>query len=179
MRALHLAPLIALTIAALAGVPTAALAQSAAQQMLDSARAMRANAEKLKANLPAEAYASMVKSADDLEKQVRDGVYGKLDAPAPISNDPDKNVAERLMREHGRLDWLTPKAACAGYTLENYTTFRYSPAINDRDSHCRNAYGHYATYLRVTKAGEDKQFAEQALFYYDAAAKRAVALVGR
>lgn len=174
MRALHIA-----LIAALAGVPTAAFAQSAAQQMLDSAAKLRANVETLKATLPPDVQAQMLKQAAEIEKQVRDGVYGKLDAPAPVSTGLDKNVAERLMREHGRLDWLTPKAACAGYTLQNYTTFRYSPAINDRDSHCRNAYGHYATYLRVTKAGEEKQFAEQALFYYDAAAKRAVALVGR
>jgi hypothetical protein len=166
-------------IAALLAVPSAVLAQSAAQQMLDSATKLRANVEKLKATLPPDVQAQMLKQAAEIEKQVAAGVYGKLDAPAPVSTDLDKNVAERLMREHGRLDWLTTKAACAGYTLENYSTFRYSPAINDRDSHCRNAYGHYATYLRVTRAGEDKQFGEQALFYYDAAAKRAVGLVGR
>lgn len=175
MRALPLALIAALL------APAAASAQSTAQQMLDMAASIRANAEKMRAQLGPDGYAQMIKSAADVEKAVADGAYGKIDAPAPraASSDPDKNVAERLMREHGRLDWLATKAACAGYTQENYATFRYSPQINDRDSHCRNAYGHFATYLRVTRNGEDKQFGEQALFYYDAAAKRAVALVGR
>ena len=174
MRVLPLA-----LIAALTALPSASLAQSAAQQMLDSATKLRANVEKLKATLPPDVQAQMLKQAADIEKQVAAGVYGKLDAPAPVSTDLDKNVAQRLMREHGRLDWLTTKAACAGYTLENFSTFRFSPGINDRDSHCRNAYGHYASYLRVIRDREDPQFAEQSLYYYDAAAKRAVALVGR
>ncbi len=172
MRVLHLA----LTLALIA--PAAAHAQNAAQQMLNSAAQMRANAEKLKPNLPPAAYADMIKAAADIEKAVRDGVYGKLDAAAPAapaSTDLDKNVAERLMREHGRLDWLATKAACAGYTQENYATFRYSAAINDRDSHCRNAYGHFATYLRVTRNGEGAEAANTALFYFDAAARRAAA----
>lgn len=174
MRALHL-----VLIAALLS-PTAALAQNTAQHMLDQAKAMRANAEKLKPNLPPEAYAAMLKSAADIEKAVASGAYGKVGDPAvsvSTSTDLDKNVAERLMREHGRLDWLMTKAACAGYTQENYSTFRFSPQINDRDSHCRNAHGHYATYLRVSRAG-DAEAANTALFYYDAAARRAVGLVG-
>lgn len=174
MRLMHLA----LTVALLA--PSAALAQNAAQQMLDQAKAMRTNAEKLKPDLPPDAYAAMLKSAADIEKAVASGVYGKVGGPAvamPASTDLDKNVAERLMREHGRLDWLMTKAACAGYTQQNYATFRYNPAINDRDSHCRNAHGHYATYLRVSGAG-DAEAANTALFYDDAAARRAVALVG-
>ena len=174
MRVLHLALIAALL------APAAADAQSNAQRMLDQAHAMRANAEKLKPNLPPDAYAAMLKSAADIEKAVADGVYGKLDAAPPAaaaSTDLDRNVAQRLMREHGRLDWLAAKAACRGYTLDNYQTFRFSPAINDRDSHCRNAYGHYATYLRVD-AGGDAEAANTALFYYDAAARRALALVG-
>ena len=83
------------------------------------------------------------------------------------------------MAEHGRLDWIATKAACAGYTQENYTRFRFSPEINDRDSHCRNAYGHFARYLQATRLGEGSEETEKALYYYDAAAKRALALYGR
>lgn len=174
MRVLHLALIAALAVAG------PALAQNNAQHMLDQAKAMRANAEKLRPNLPPEAYAAMLKSAADIEKAVASGAYGKVGGPAvnvTNSTDLDKNVAERLMREHGRLDWLMTKAACAGYTQQNYSTFRYNPAINDRDSHCRNAHGHYATYLRVSRAG-DAEAANTALFYYDAAARRAFGLVG-
>jgi hypothetical protein len=39
------------------------------------------------------------------------------------------------------------------------------PGVNG----CRNAYGHWATYLRVTCNGGGAEAAEQALFYNDAA----------
>ena len=172
---MRLAPII-LAILALAGP---AHAQSTAQQMLDMAAKLRANVERLKDNLPAETRAQMLQQAAEIERQVKDGAYGKLDAaPPPTVSAPDRNVAARLMAEHGRLDWLATKAACAGYTQENYSTFRFSPQINDRDSHCRNAYGHFARYLQVMRNGEGQEAADQALFYFDAAAKRAVGLVG-
>ena len=58
------------------------------------------------------------------------------------------------MAEHGRLDWIATKAACAGYTQENYLTWRHSaPDRTELDQHCKNAYGHWATYLRVTRNG--------------------------
>lgn len=177
MRTLHLAPILApilaVCLAALLA-PGAASAQSTAQRMLDTAKQIRASAEQLKGALSAEDRAKMIEQAEEIERGVRDGAYG--DAPAAPKAPSN---AERIAAAHGgRLEWLAAEAACAGYTQENYLTFRYSPAINDRDSHCRNAYGHWATYLRLTRSGGDAEAAEQALFYYDAAARRAVELYG-
>lgn len=170
MRALHLALIGALL------TPAAASAQNNAQQMLEMARKLRENVERLKDSLPAETRAQMIKQAEEIEEGVRDGAYGDPSAPAPRK---EPSLSERLAAAHGgRLDWLAREAACAGYTPENYLTFRYSSATNDRDTHCRNAYGHWATYLRVTRDGGDREAAEQALFYYDAAARRAVELHG-
>jgi hypothetical protein len=152
-----------------------ALAQSAAQQMLDSAARLRATAEQLKDTLPADARADMLAQAAEIEKGVREGVYGPVSGAAEAAK-PER-LSHQLEAQHGRLDWLAPKAACAGYTTENYLTFRYQSAINDRDSHCRNAFGHWATYLRVVRDG-DTEAAERALSYYDAAARRAVTLMG-
>lgn len=167
MRALRFAPALAL-LAALLG--PAAAAQSTADKMLATAKQIRAAAE----SLPAKDRASLIKQAEEIEQGVRDGAYADVAQPkkeAPLS--------ERLPAQHGgRLEWLTPTGACAGYTQENYLTFRYSTAINDRDSHCRNAYGHWATYLRLTRNGQGGEEAETALYYYDAAAKRAVSLQG-
>lgn len=165
MRVLHLA-----LIALIAAAPTLAAAQNTAQHMLESARQIRANADKLKDRMPPDALAQMLKQADDIEAGVRNGDYGPVDAPAPPK---PPTLAERLMAEHGRLEWLSAQGACAGYTHENYRTFRYSQAINDLDAHCRNAFGHWATYERVSQDGQ-AEAAEQALFYYDAAARRAV-----
>lgn len=165
MRILHLA-----LIAALFG-PVVASAQTTAQKMLDMARQIRTSADQLKDSLPAEDRAQMIRQAEEIEQAVRDGAY----AGAEVKKEPA--LSERLLAEHGgRLEWLTSTGACAGYTQENYLTFRYSSAINDRDAHCRNAYGHWATYIRVTRDGEGEEASEKALFYYDAAAKRAVAL---
>lgn len=169
MRALRLALLVA-TLLAPAAVPTVAAAQNTAQHMLESARQIRANAEKLKDRMPAETVAQMLKQADDIEAGVGRGDYGPLGAPAPPK---PPTLAEKLMAEHGRLEWLSAHGACAGYTHENYRTFRYSQAINDLDAHCRNAFGHWGTYERVNRDGQTEA-AEQALFYYDAAARRAV-----
>ncbi len=155
--------------------PAAASAQDTNQKMLETAARIRATAEQMKGKLPDDQIASLIKQAEEMEQGVRDGAYGAAAAPLP----KEKPLSERLMAEHGRLDWIATKAACAGYTQENYLTFRFSPGINDRDSHCRNAYGHFATYLRVTRNGEGAEEAEKALYYYDAAAKRALALVGR
>ncbi len=165
---MRLLPLLALAGALLA--PAAASAQNTAQHMLESARQMRANAEKLRDRMPAEALAQMLKQADDIEAGVRAGDYGPLDAPAPPK---PQTLAERLMAEHGRLEWLSGHGACAGYTHENFRTFRYNQAINDLDAHCRNAFGHWATYERHSRDGA-AEAADQALFYYDAAARRAV-----
>jgi hypothetical protein len=112
-----------------------------------------------------------------MEADVRAGKYGAVDAPPPAVR-KEASLADQLMKQHGRLDWLTPLAACAGYTQENYSTFRFSAAINERDTHCRNAHGHWATYLRYTRAS-DAEGAGQALYYYDAAAQRAVGAYGR
>ena len=166
MRVLPLALIAALL------VPAAASAQSTAQRMLDTAKQIRAAAQ----SLPPGDRAGLIKQAEEMESAVRAGTYGALDA-APPAAPKEASLADQLMAKHGRLDWLTPLAACAGYTQENYSTFRYAAAINDRDSHCRNAYGHWATYLRVTRAG-DAEAAGQALFFYDAAARRAAALSG-
>ncbi|MBL8771472.1 MAG: hypothetical protein JNK30_08830 [Phenylobacterium sp.] len=167
MRVLSLALTAALCL------PAAAQAQSTAQQMLDMAARIRASAQATP-GLGPDDRAQMIRQAEEVEKAVREGAYGPVDA-APPKKEP--TLEEALMARHGRLDWLTPLAACAGYTQENYLTFRYSAAINDRDSHCRNAYGHWATYLRVTRAG-DAEAAGQALFYYNAAAERAAGLSG-
>jgi hypothetical protein len=167
MRILHLALITALA------APTAASAQSTAEQMLAMAKQIRASAEQLKDSLPAEDRAQMIQQAEEIEKGVRDGAYsGAVPKKEPT-------LSERLLAEHGGvMEWLTPNGACAGYTQENFRTFRFSPAINDRDSHCRNAYGHWAKYILVTRNGEGEEESEKALYYYDAAAKRAVALQG-
>ena len=173
MRVLHLALIAALIAALLA--PAAASAQSTAQRMLDMAKQIRASADQLKDSLPAEDRAQMIQQAEEIEQAVRDGAYaGAADAKK------EPSLSERIAGAHGgRLEWLAAEAACAGYTQENYLTFRYSSAINERDTHCRNAYGHWATYLRVTRNGGGAEAAEQALFYYDAAARRAVDFHGR
>ncbi|MEW5688402.1 MAG: hypothetical protein AB1942_26080 [Pseudomonadota bacterium] len=170
MRLLHLA-LIASLIA-----PGAAAAQSVAQHMLNQAQQLRANVEKLGDKLPADTRAQMLKQADDIEKGVRNGDFGALDAAGPPK---EQTVAEKIMAERGRLDWLMSEPACAGYTQENFHTFRYSPAINDRDAHCRNAHGHWASYVRYSKDPQAAEGASQSLFYYDAAARRAVEFFGR
>ena len=81
-----------------------------------------------------------------------------------------------VLGEYGYAYAFLPYAPGGGtdYTQENFRTFRYSSAINDRDTHCRNAYGHFSTYLRLIRDGQPGEAAEKALFYYDAAARRAV-----
>lgn len=157
-----------------AALSSHAMAQSAAQQMLDSAARLRATAEQMKDSLPADARAQMVAQAAEIEKAVKEGVYGPVSGATPTK---PQSLADQLQARHGRLDWLTPKAACAGYTQENYLTFRFQAGINDRDSHCRNAFGHWASYLARTRAGDAEQ-AAISLEYYDAAARRAVGLMG-
>lgn len=152
--------------------PAAASAQSTAQRMLDTAKQIRAAAQ----SLPSGDRAGLIRQAEEMEAAVRAGKYGALDA-APAAAKTEASLADQLMARHGRLDWLTPLAACAGYTQENYATFRFSPEINERDSHCRNAYGHWMTYLRHTRAS-DAEGASQALYYYNAAAERAAAFHG-
>lgn len=176
MRLPYLAPLLAsaLAIVALTALAPAAAAQTQAERMLAAAQQLRTSAEQLKATLTPEARAEMLRQADEMEKGVRAGAYGAHDN---LPKQP--TLAEMLMAEHGRLEWLTPHGACAGYTLENYATFRFSPQINDRDSHCRNAYGHYASYLRSAKDPNGAELAAQSLFYYDAAARRAAGLPRR
>ena len=163
MRALHLALIAALLAPASAG------AQSAAQQMLDMAKQIRTSAEQQRKHLPADAYAQMIEQAAEIERSVAAGDFAGVATPKK-----EPTNAERIMAEHGRLDWLMGKPACAGYTLENYSTFRFDRAINDRDSHCRNAFGHYAAYLNWTRDPKGAEAAETSLFYYDAAARRAV-----
>lgn len=170
MRVLPLVLIASLLVTGAA--PACAWAQSTAQQMLDMAAQIRGNVEKMKDSIPPEARAEMLKSAEQIERAVARGDYA-----GPVAPPKAPALDEQLMAKYGRLDWLAPLAACAGYTQENYNTFRYSAAINDRDSHCRNAYGHWSTYLRRSRDG-DAEGAAQALFYYDAAARRAAALSG-
>lgn len=181
MRVPSLVLALTLTTALLAPALPAS-AQNTAQQMLDMAKQIRASAEQMKATLPADDRAQMIRQAEEIEQAVRDGAYGKPGSTAAAGAAPAAapgDLADRIAAAHdGRLEWLAREAACAGYTQENYLRFRYSPAINDRDTHCRNAYGHWATYLRLTRNGESREEAEKALFYYDAAAQRAVSLYG-
>ena len=172
MRILHLAFTLALLAPPLLA-PGAAAAQSAAEQMLATAKQLRASAEQLKGSLPDKDRAKMIEQAEEIEKGVRNGDYAGAVLPPK-----EKPLSERLMAQYGRLEWLTPTGACAGYTPENYQTFRFSPGINDRDSHCRNAYGHWGRYLQATRNGEGAEESEKALYYYDAAARRAVTLQG-
>ena len=179
MRALRLAPALALALALAAllapsAAPAQSTAQSTAQHMLDMAKQMRANVEKLGDKLPADARAQMLKQADDIERSVAAGDYA---GAGEIRQEPTN--AERILAERGRLDWLFAEPACAGYTQANFDTFRYDRAINERDSHCRNAHGHWASYLRYSKDPAAAEGAEQSLFYYDAAARRAVDFYGR
>lgn len=163
MRILYLALVAALL------APSAVSAQSTAEAMMGMAKQIRTSAEQLKGKLPDEELARMIAQAAEIEQAVLEGQYS--DAPAPPK---EPSLAERLLAAHGRLDWLAKEAACAGYTQENFRTFRYSSAINDRDTHCRNAYGHWATYTRLARDPAAAEGAEQALFYYDAAARRAL-----
>ena len=160
MRPSRLAPLLALTILAFAG-PAAA---QGSQQLLDAARQLRANAERLKETLTPDARAAMLRQADMLEKQA-----GSAAAPPA-----GPGIADRIAAAHGgQLEWLTGHGACAGYTQANYLTWRHgAPDRTELDLHCKNAYGHWATYERVSRAG-DKEAGETALEYYDAAARRA------
>jgi hypothetical protein len=164
---------LALTLALF--VPGAAAAQSTADQMLAMAKQIRASAEQLKDSLSAEDRAQMISQAEEIEKAVRDGAY----AGAAPQKAPD--LAERILAAHGgRLEWLTSTGACSGYTQENYLTWRHSaPDRTELDQHCKNAYGHWATYIRVTRNGEGRDASETALEYYDAAARRAVDYAGR
>lgn len=160
------APLMA-AAAMIAAAPVAS-AQPQTERILAAAKQLRVNAEQLKATLPPEARAEMLRQADAMEKEALGGGYRAYDnQPKPPT------LAEELMAEHGRLEWLTPNGACAGYTLENFDTFRFQPQINDQDSHCGNAYRHYASYLHHAKTPAGAEFAAQSLFYYDAAARRA------
>jgi hypothetical protein len=167
MRALHLA--LALTLV----LGPAAAAQSTAQKMLDMAQKIRAQAEQMKDSLPAEDRAQMIQQAEEIEQAVRDGAY----AAEPAKTEP--TLSERMLAEHdGRLEWLTHTGACAGYTQETYLTFRYAAAGSERDTVCRTAYGHWATFIRLLRDGQGSEEADKALYYYDAAAKRAVAAYG-
>lgn len=163
--------LVAIALTAFAPI---ASAQTQAERMMAAAQQLRANADQHRATLAPEARMEMLRQAEEMERNVRAGAYGAYDnlPKAPT-------LAETLMAEHGRLEWLTPNGACAGYTLDNYATFRFSPQINDRDSNCRNAYGHYAAHLRAARDPAAAEAAAQSLFYYDAAARRAAGLPRR
>ncbi|WP_337188538.1 hypothetical protein [Phenylobacterium sp.] len=168
---LNLAPVLVATLSLIA---SDAWSQTQAERMTAAARQLRDTAEQHKATLAPEARAEMLRQADEMEKGVRAGAHVAYDAlPEPPS------LAEALMGEHGQLEWLTPNGACAGYTLANFDRFRFSPQINDRDTHCRNAYGHYAAYLRRALDPAGAEDAAQSLFYYDAAARRAAGMPRR
>ena len=76
-----------------------------------------------------------------------------------------------------------PRARHAGHlsvkrtSIETVTLVGSPFTFPGSNSHCRNAYGHWSTYLRRSRDG-DAEGAAQALFYYDAAARRSAALSG-
>ena len=172
MRALHLA-LIA-TFLAPATVQAQAPAQTTAQQMLDMAARIRADADRLKDSLTPEDRAQMIQQAEELERDVKDGGWDSVAAYKP-----EDTLAHRMLTEHdGRLEWLTHTGVCAGYTLETYMSYRDPRASAQKHADCVAAYGHWAEHIHTLTDGGSSAKADAALARYDAAAKRIVATYG-
>ncbi len=169
MRALHLA-----MIAALLG-PTAAAAQAPAtpppsQQLLDMARQIRADAERLKDSLTPEDRAEMLRQADEMEQEVKAGGYAPFDAVKK----PPPTLGERILAEHdGRMEWLTHTGMCAGYNQESYTTYRDPRGDAAHHARCVRAYELWANYIKVARDGGGSAASDKALAAYDAAAREA------
>jgi hypothetical protein len=176
MRLLHL-----ILIAALVGpaaAPVVARAQSSAtpapsQQLLDMARQIRADAERLKDSLTPEDRAEMLRQADEMEQEVRAGGY----APADAVRKAPPTFGERLLAEHdGRMEWLTATGACAGYNQESYTTYRDPAGSPEHHARCRRAYELWSVFTKVLVSGQGNAATEPALRAYDAAAREAYEL---
>lgn len=156
-------------IALLATAPIAAQDNSAA--MADVIRQMRATADQMEGQLPAEEIAEMRRSADELERENGKGAFR---AP-PVRIDPG-DVAGRIAAEHGgKVDWLDQLPACVGYGWENYRTFRLKSGDRDaeRDVLCSRAFGYYADHMAKQQRG-DFAGSRASLDAYDKAAHAAV-----
>lgn len=164
MRLLALGVLLAMS------TPAVAHAQGNSQQMRDMVAQMRATAAQMKGQLPPEDIAEMLRSADEIEKGIKDGAYA---APAPAAPD----LTARIAAAHqGKLDWLMGEPACVGYMWENWRTFRLQSGDRDaqRDLLCRKAFSSYEDYFLTTRNGGDRAHAMRALAAYDKAAQEAV-----
>lgn len=173
MRLLHLTAIAALLVSAAA--PLAARAQTPttpppSQQLLDMARQIRADAERLKDSLTPEDRAEMLRQADEMEQEVRAGSY----APADAVRKAPPTFGERLLAEHdGRMEWLTATGACAGYNQESYTTYRDPAGSPEHHARCRRAYELWSVFTKVLISGQGDAATEPALRAYDAAARDA------
>jgi len=169
MRCFTLGLLLALS------TPAFAHAQDNSQQMREVVAQMRATAAQMKGQLPPEDIAEMLRSADEMEKGIKDGAFAAPPPPAP-------DLAGRIAAAHGgRLDWLMGQPACVGYMWENWRTFRLKSGDRDaaRDALCQKAFSHYEEYFLTTRSGGDKAKAERALAAYDQAAQEAVDFFNR
>lgn len=170
MRLLHLAVITALL--APAAAPQVAHAQTPppSQQLLEMAQKIRADAERLKDSLTPEDRAEMLRQADEIEQEVRAGGFAAHDA---VKKAPP-TFGEQLLAEHdGRMEWLTPTGACAGYNQESYTTYRDPRGDAAHHARCVRAYELWSEFTRVLISGQGKEATEQALRAYDAAARDA------
>jgi hypothetical protein len=167
------------TIAALALVALAvpAAAQDQTAQMLEAAKTMRAQAVQMKAMLPPDQIAALIKGAEEMEAQAKSGAFRGASGGAPAGS---QDLAARLVAQHGRVDWLATKTVCVGFSWENHATFKMTTGdrLAERNRMCAEAYGHYARYFQAVRNGQGSAAAEPALADYDKAAKAAVAFYG-
>lgn len=171
MRTLHLA-LIATLLAATPAAAQDPAAPPPSQQLLDMARQIRADAERLKDSLTPEDRAEMLRQADEMEQEVKAGSYAPFDA---VKKAPP-TFGEQLLAEHnGRTEWLTPTGMCAGYNQESYTTYRDPLGDAAHHARCVRAYELWSAYTKVLLSGQGNAATEPALRAYDAAAREAYA----
>lgn len=152
-------------------LPAASLAgQPGAAGNADIVRQLRATADAMEGKLSREDIAELRRSADELEREGGAGNPGSGSMPA----DP-ADVAERIEREHGKVDWLDQKPACVGYGWENYRSFRLKSGDRDgeRDILCHRAFGYYADYMARQRSG-DFAGSRVSLAAYESAAHAAV-----
>jgi hypothetical protein len=154
----------------LIATPAAAQTQDSSEPMLELARKVRASAEQMKGQLPQADIDEMIRSAEVIEEQAREGAYSAVPVQAV-------SLEQRIQEAHGgRLEWLATKAACAGFTQENFRT--YVSNYNDarRDALCKQAYGHWAEYMRVPPG--DNAASGRALAAYDKGSQAALDYFG-
>jgi len=169
MRVLHLAVILSLF------APAAAVAQDATDPMLELARKLRVQAEQMRGQLPPADIAEMLKQADETEAGAKGGAFN---APPP----PPPGLAQRIQEAHGgRLEWLGRETVCAGYSWENYRTYRLRTGDSDpeRDALCQTAYRHWEDYFLTIRNGGGSAKAEASLAAYDRAAQEAVDFYNR